>query len=188
MLKWSAYTLVELIVVVAIVGLLAAFGIPAFSRYGRVTEAHQKTDEIKELVTQMRNLAQNPENSLVDSYRIYYTLGTSPALDKYVLKSCRDDGLGNACGVENTIKEAKMIKDQDILLTGGADPTDWVLSCSTTIVDGKVNCQQNTNILASGNNFAFPVLTDYNSNVETRLDFQITLDPFKIVDSTTPIS
>lgn len=179
MVKWSAYTLVELIVVVAIIGLLASFGIPAFSKYGRVSDAEQKTLEIKELVTQARSLAQNPENSLVESYRIYYYdyLNTSPNQDKYILSSCAN----STCATPVSIREASLIKDQKIEgLTGGNSTTDWLLKCSTAMVDGKVNCQQNDSILGTDDPFEFTVLADHNSNIEKYIRFQISLDPFKI--------
>lgn len=185
MIKWSAYTLLELIVVVAIIGLLAAFGIPAFSRYGRVTEAKQKTAELKELVTQARNLAQNPENSFVDSYRVFYDLSANPG--KYALKSCRKVGI-DACDTSIQIREVKLIKEQSIEVPADGDSvSDWVMDCSTTIIDGKVNCQQNPAIFSPGSSFNLSVLTDYYINISSRLIFKIYLDPFKIVDSSQAI-
>lgn len=81
-----AYTLVELLVVMSIIGLLVAFGVPAFDRYGRISVYNQKRDEIKSVLDQVYLLARNPESIEIVSYKATISGNTM------VIKGCKTNG------------------------------------------------------------------------------------------------
>jgi len=169
MIKKSGYTLLELLVVIVIIGLLAAFGIPAFAKYGRATEASQKAEEINELFNQVRSLSLNPENTNVTSYRISFDKST---LSKhfYVLKSCvkteSDDCTGSI-----EIRKITLLKEQSILLSVSGS---WLVDCKTKLVDGKVVCTKNI----AGNNI--DIYSDNNRNVLKKFTLVTTMDPYSV--------
>ena len=71
----KAYSLIELLVVVSIIGMLAVFGIPAFGRYGKVAQFRDKTEEIKGLIERTYYLAKNPSGNGIASYSLRVDAG-----------------------------------------------------------------------------------------------------------------
>ncbi|HOX41884.1 MAG TPA: prepilin-type N-terminal cleavage/methylation domain-containing protein [bacterium] len=66
----KAYSLIELLIVVSIIGMMAVFGIPSYQRYGKVSQFRDKTEEIKNLVERTYYLAKNPEGNDVTEYTL----------------------------------------------------------------------------------------------------------------------
>jgi prepilin-type N-terminal cleavage/methylation domain-containing protein len=72
MRKYFAYTLVELLISLAIFALLTALAVPAFSRYSANTDFKQKADEVKELMNQTYISSLNPENRDITLYSLNF--------------------------------------------------------------------------------------------------------------------
>jgi prepilin-type N-terminal cleavage/methylation domain-containing protein len=122
-MKKSAYTLVELLVVMSIIGLLVAFGVPAFDRYGRISVYNQKKDEIKSVLDQVYLLARNPESIEIVSYKATISGNT------VVIKGCKTNG-----GCDLTGKSVVMQSGQYFQ----APPGD-VLTCVNS--NSNISCQ-----------------------------------------------
>lgn len=63
-MKYKAFTLIELLIVCAIIGLMTVLTIPFFSRYGARSEFNLRSIEVKSLIEQMGNMAKNPKQGI----------------------------------------------------------------------------------------------------------------------------
>jgi|GEM_PF-1274119 len=189
--KLKAYTLVELLVVMIIIGLLAAFGIPAFLRYGRHTEANQKAEEIRSLFDEAKSLSLNPENTLVTSYRVYYD-NTDTSKPKYILKSCFSDGSDN-CASSKDVREVVLLEGESLIITTNnglpVENIDLIMECSTKVIGGKTVCVPNQNItdpidispeVPDPQNWQIVMFTDYDKNVNKNFMLKVFSNPYKI--------
>jgi len=80
--------------------LTIAFGIPAFSEYGKKVEFNQKIGEVKELISQVRLLAKNPSKD-----GNFYQVSHIPE-SGFVLESCQDF-INKVCTDRKKIREVK---------------------------------------------------------------------------------
>ena len=83
MSKKRAYTLVELMIVMAIIALMAVLAVPAFASYGRKQAVAQKSNEIVGLLKRGYVLSKNPDKDIL-SYQITVVTG---AVNSVFLKS-----------------------------------------------------------------------------------------------------
>lgn len=191
----NGYTLVELIIVVAIMAIIALFGIPAISKYNKMSEFRQKTEEVKGLFGQVYALAKNPESVDIDRYEIWYDNGAS----SFVLNSVKK---GSGPAVKTTVEKLKLQDGKGIAFrgTGGGylSLSTWIFYCSTQLVDGKISCQTN-NVSTGGGKilmgppnatalFASEVFYDSDRNVSQKVFFLVHPDTFNIEVLTSPYS
>ena len=71
-----AYTLIELLIVIAIIGLMAVLAVPAFASYTRKVAVAQKADDVVALMKRAYTLSKNPDNGGL-SYQITVETGTN---------------------------------------------------------------------------------------------------------------
>lgn len=185
----KGYTLVELIIVIAIVLLMAAFGVPAISKYGRVSEYNQKADEVKLLFNQIYAKAMNPVSSTATSYRIYFDdNGDVAENNKFILVECTKSGTDLCPGAPATglVKETVLLKDEALSLA--LNGADWLIDCSTKLVNGKVVCNGNTSITGIGTGaslFTGAIYKDsdtrlLNGNAARQVSLTIQRDPYVV--------
>ncbi|PIS07832.1 hypothetical protein COT78_01175 [Candidatus Berkelbacteria bacterium CG10_big_fil_rev_8_21_14_0_10_43_13] len=161
------YTLIELLVVIAIIGMTAVLALPAFAKYRDVTEFTQKTEEVKELFYSAQALANAPETTSVDTYRINFDTATKP--HKFILVSC----LNPSCSTSTTIRTVPLLDNETIPISG-ANKT--IFGCSTTFSGGKPDsCVFGPKYLAQIIKFS-----DFGKNVKRVAKFTILNDPFRV--------
>lgn len=127
-MKQCAYTLIELIIVVAILLLLALFGLPAFTKYRQISEFNQKSVEVKELLESAHAMAQSPANGQIYSYKVLYNSSSDP--DQYSLVSCLDID----CTSPATVVEVSLLTNETIQIPQGVPPDGEILTCYTGVV------------------------------------------------------
>lgn len=174
------YTLVELIIVLAIIALLAIFGIPAISKYNRMSEFRQKSEEVKGLFNQVHALALNPTDTSVVSYRIMFDTNTIDR-NTYSLVSC------TLTDCNTVIEKVDLLSDRTIGFTapGGSS---WLIGCTTKLSDSMVSCDNNNTIVAglptsTSSNLiddTTPIFSDNNPNVMQSIKFTIPKNTFNI--------
>lgn len=91
-MRHKAFSLIELLVVCAIIIMMTILIIPTFSKYGGKSEFNLRTIEIKSLIEQMNNMAKNPEQGVT---RYYIKISTSPANKVGLYKNNDDTVIGN---------------------------------------------------------------------------------------------
>lgn len=176
MIKRQAYTLIELMVVMAIILMLTAFGLPAFTKYRQVTEFNQKTEEVKELFHSARAMASTPETTQIYSYRINYDKTTTNK-HKYLLVSCLDSGCTGAN--LKTINMVPLLSSEAIQIPSGPN-TGMIFECRTVMVNGRVmDCTTNPPIVFPATTTVF-TFGDTNSSVNRVAKFTLANDPFRI--------
>jgi type II secretory pathway pseudopilin PulG len=161
--KQKAYTLLELIVILIIIGILSVLAIPSFMNYGKKQALSQKADEVKQLIDQAHILSQNPEKDAL-SYEVFADKGSSP--NKFVLKKCKANIQANfRCNSDSAyfdeIKTVSLFDGQII-----QDPTnDSYLACPG---GPKGSCQST-------------IITIFDSNITTRNTISYTIKtPFSV--------
>lgn len=164
--KLKAYTLIELIIVVVIVGLLAAITIPLYANYGGRQVYKQKVEEVGALINQTYYLSKNPEKD-VQAYEL-----TGDNDSNYYLRRCfnlvLDSGGTLRCDASNNqvVKQVGLLRNETIQRDKSqADP---FLICYT---DPNKSCIYNT-----ANKFSF---VDNNSSVNRAVSYSITT-PFAV--------
>lgn len=173
MAKRNAYTLIELIIVVSIILLLTAFGLPAFSKYQHLTEFSQKTEEIKELFSLARSMALSPETPSITSYQVHYDSQSTP--NKFTVVSCTGTGV---CDGQQEINSVSLLSGQ-LIQTMPLANDKMIFSCKTLFVGGKLLCAQNPDPDITAISFR-----DINPSVERAAEFTINYDPFIITVAT----
>ncbi|MDO8443912.1 MAG: prepilin-type N-terminal cleavage/methylation domain-containing protein [bacterium] len=174
-----AYTLIELMVVVAIILMLTAFGLPMFKKYQQVTEFSQKTEEVKGLFNSAQAMALTPENTQIYSYRINYDKNLIP-LSKYLLVSCPD----SACTSPTTVNTVSLLQGEAIQMPSGPPSGQgWILDCRTLLTDGKpTDCTFNSTTTP-----AFFTFIDTNIDPNKMATFTASNNPFRIDISTSDL-
>ena len=158
--KQKAYTLLELIVILIIIGILSVLAIPSFMNYGKKQALSQKADEVKQLIDQAYILSQNPEKDAL-SYEVFADKGSSP--NKFILRKCKTSTQTNFRCNSNSeeIKTVSLLDGQII-----QDPTnDSYLACPA---GPKGSCQST-------------IITIFDSNITTRNTISYTIKtPFSV--------
>ncbi len=162
MKKKPAYTLIELMIVLAIIVLLTLFGLPAFNRYRQVSEFNAKVDEVKELFNLAHTMAMNPADTTNSSYYVYH------AQNFYWLAA--NNNQAALRGVALSANEVIYTPPGGYF---GVSYTTFI--CPTAMVNSRSqNC----------NNIETPIrFTDYNINKVAT--FTISNDPFRVDVTTT---
>lgn len=164
-----AYTLIELIIVIAIIMMVTALGLPAFARYQHLTEFSQKTEEVKELFSLARSMALSPATPSITSYQVHYDSVGSP--NKFTVVSCTGNG---TCDTPQEVARVSLLSGQSIQVLPTNESSDGqVFSCQTLLVGGKLICAQNPVISTIS-------FLDSNTSVERAADFIVKYDPFMI--------
>jgi prepilin-type N-terminal cleavage/methylation domain-containing protein len=149
MLIKNGYTLVELVIVIAIIGLLAVFGIPAFERYGNYSKLDQKSEEVKQFIAKTQLLARNPENTDIKNY-IFVINGST-----FEIQKCETDsiGIGDCTITDNLNNQAEFSIQRHL-----TDPAQYLV-CPTA-PDKKCSAYGNLSILYSTSGFTRTVVFD----------------------------
>lgn len=175
----NGYTLVELLIVIAIMVVIALFGVPAISKYNRMSEFRQKTEEVKGLFGQTYAMALNPTNTGTVSYRIVFDTSTADH-NTYSLVSC------TTTDCNTMIEKVDLSSERTIGFTASGG-TSWLIECSTKLVDGNISCRDNASItglpgLTDANliDDTTPIFSDNNSNVLKSAKFTIPKSTFNI--------
>lgn len=168
MQRSKAYTLIELLIVITIITMLTALGLPAFAKYQHVTEFTQKAEEVKGLFYTAHAKALTPDNTTITSYQIHYNNSSVP--NKYSLVSC--SGAVSICDNQTVVNDVVLLKKQTIQQAPPA-ANGWFLSCNTLLSGGKVTCTLNPGVSS---------ITFRDDNIDpSRIDkFIISLDPFRV--------
>lgn len=130
------YTIIEILVVLAMIGLLAGFGIPAFQNYGQRSVFNQKVDEVKELMNEAYMSAKNPSSSdlSITNYIITYDkTGEGAGLpNKFVLSKCGNVvNVDGTCNGSSLVKSVELTKGQIIQQCQGSGTSICHIVCST---------------------------------------------------------
>lgn len=160
----KGYTLIELLIVIAIVGIMAGIGIPGFAAFGKNSVFQQKISEIKSAMNQVYYLSRNPEDSIVK----YYELTKDPE-DNLVFRRC--DQIDESKNCAEPPKEVKG-KPKISLLKGESWSSSSYVKC---FVGPNSEC---TFGVAEG----APVFSFYDSNdsVDKAVNFTVEMPKFNV--------
>jgi Tfp pilus assembly protein PilE len=160
----KAYTLMELVIVVVIIGMMVIFAVPAFDKYGKNQAFSQKIEEVQALISQTQTFAKNPEKDV-----LMYETVSDPA-NKFVLKRCLQVSAGRCSSVAgefSVVKEVALLPSEVRQISG---TTESYLACPTNL---GTPCATN-----SADKFSFRD-TDVSSSLKT-VDYTIKISPFII--------
>jgi len=164
----KGYTLIELMVVMAIAGLLLALGIPTFGRMNAQVNFKEKADEVSTLINQAYLLSKNPESVQVAQYEIV----VSPDDTTLTLQECNTID-STALDIVKPCKAPITTVRTVTLLAGeifSQSPDPAYLRCST---DLEIGCGVDGN----ADSFFF---TDNKLSPSETASFVIKPTPFKI--------
>lgn len=180
----NGYTLVELMVVVAITLLIAVFGIPSISKYSNMSQFRQKNEEVKQIFNQIFALAANPKNTNIKYYKFYYSNVSDP---KYYIKSCVVDDVTGVETCPETISSVILAKNETGW-TDTANTDDWMLQCNTAVSGGKISCVGNIGISSSVNLVNnLTTVKDSNLNVSQKMNITITNSTYSLSSITSAL-
>jgi len=94
--------MLELLIILAIIVLLTVFALPSYNYFRANSEMNQKAGEIKELILQAYNMAQNPETGVTNYIVIF------------------DDDISSS-------NHNSIILARDMTADAQADPRDWII-------------------------------------------------------------
>lgn len=159
--------MVELVIVVALIGLLAVFAIPAFERYGNYSKLEQKGEEIKEFIKKTELLARNPESTEIKQY-VLVVNGNN-----FEIKGCRVKIISDIsadCGTT------------DQLNVSPGNPSEYAINLSQEIIppSAYITCPT-----TPGEKCVQPssVMSVFNSNSSRTVEFEIKTNPIFSVNS-----
>jgi len=142
----KGFTLIELMIVVAIIGILAAVAIPAYSDYtirAKVTEGLVMAGPMKTAISETFQ-SRGPQSMLCDDVATCATVG-APLLDATALASNKNvlAVVSNAAGVINITYKPSVVPsaNNSMLITPSPDPSDA----------GSAGAQLNWDCVAGGN-------------------------------------
>lgn len=157
----NAYTLMELVIVMVIIGMMVIFAVPAFDKYGKNQAFSQKIEEVQALISQTQTFAKNPEKNVL----MYEIVGEST--NKFVLKSCSIPVAGHCSSGFSVVKEVTLLPNEvRQVAVAGAEP---YLACST---------DHSTGCATSAETFIFHD-SDVSSLYKT-VEYTINTSPFNI--------
>lgn len=163
--KLKGYTLIELIVVIAIIGVMTVFAIPAFARYGKNSDFNQKVDEIKILFDQGYLLSKNPENSQIVQYEIGFNT------DYVYLQSCNladIDPITQLCNSGGGTQFVRQVSISSASALQSFSCDGVATSCSARII---FSTDRAKSILLNPDTITDIYFSDYNPSVRKKVDF-----------------
>lgn len=179
-MKKRGYTLIEILVVLGIIGLMAALGVPSYKRYGNSIDFREKNDEIKELIEQTHLLALNPENNKVVLYELMVDRINN---QKLILRGCENINLSTGGCLVTDFEGTKVVRTVELSANQvwqsaeGLGNYDAVyMRCLTNL---STKCQYGQNLSDDPDLAAFRFF-DYNLDPNKKADFLIKNIPFTI--------
>lgn len=189
--KTKGFTLVELLVVVAIMLLMLVAGMPSLGRSNRASEYRNKVEELKGFWSQAYTLALNPQNAAVSSYRIYFDTSSRTFNLKACTKNATDPCPASTASIVRSV--TLLSSNESINLSGG----NWLIDCPTLLSGGAVVCTDNPTInytapvtpppLTGSLPFSLTVFDDTDPSVGKHVKFDVSANLFQVNVSSSQI-
>jgi prepilin-type N-terminal cleavage/methylation domain-containing protein len=161
----KAYTLIELLVAMGIMGLLLTVGIPSFSGFNNSINFKDKVDEVNSLINQTYLMSRNPDSLSTVQYQVSVDVDDSTKLN---LSNCIEvDAVSGLCINDNVIKT--------VTLSAGEEFQAGTFGLGESYIVCPTNLEKSCVI--GSNPVTFSIM---DSRVSKQADFTAETGPFKV--------